>query len=206
MDNETLLYTVLFAFLLIMAAFVLYRVMGLQANKRDEGVDLTVRRTAKPRYQLSTGTVYMLGASGMQDGLRVFRTGMSRGDAGLYVSRTFPDMARKRNRLGDTRCLWLSRDEKKGGTTPTALGPLLEEIEEFFEGSSRPFVFIADIDYLAEENDFERFFGFIKGLREVAESGGGKVLVVGTLNTLRKKEREQTHREVRQLGSGAPSK
>ncbi len=199
MDDLTLLYTLMFAALLLMVAYVLFRAMRLPRKGKDDGIDLAVRKKPKPRYQFRTGGTYLLGTGDLREGLKAFKGQLSSGDQGLYISRTYPDMACKRHRLGDTRCIWLSRDETKGGTNPTKLGPLLEEIEEFIESSSRPFVFIADMDYLVEENDFRRFFSFVKGLREVAESGAGKVLVRGRLIGLRKQEREQVHREIKVL-------
>lgn len=199
MDDLTLLYTVMFAALLLLVAYVLYRAMRLSCRERDDGVDLAVRKVPRPRYQFRTGGTYLLDSGDAQEGLKAFKGQLSAGDQGLFISRTYPEMACKRHRLGDTRCVWLSRNEEKGGTNPTKLGPLLEEIEEFIEGNSRPFVFIADLDYLVEENDFKRFFSFVKGLREVAETGAGRVLVSGRLLGLRKQEREQVHREIKVL-------
>jgi hypothetical protein len=203
MNDQTLLFTLMFAAVLVLVAIILYRLLRVAGRTREEGkVDLAVRRSPSPRYQLSSGAVYLLGSRDVSEGVAVFKGRLSRGDTGLLVSRTFPDLAVRKYRLGDTRCVWLSRDEKKGGVNPTALGPLLEEIEEFVEASPKPVVLVSDIDYLLEENDFKRFFRFVKGLREVAESGTGRIVIAGTLKGLEGDEKTRLLREVRELGGG----
>lgn len=204
MNDQVMLFTVMFAAVILLVVVVLMRLLRVWGKTRNEKrVDLTVKRSPSPKFQLRPGGLYFLRSPDLNAGAQALRGHISKDGTGLFVSRTFPRKAREKYHLGGTKCVWLSRETGRGGTNPTSLGPLLEELEEFLRENPGAMVLVGDLDYLVEENEFKRFLRFIKGLREVAESGAGRVLVTGSLKDLKVDERNAFLREVRKVGKGS---
>jgi hypothetical protein len=146
----------------------------------------TLRSEAESK--LKPGKSYLIVSDNYEKVLKVFTDAVTRGMQGLFVSRIYPDTARKKYGLEEVSILWLSTIEKEYSVDPKDLDKIAYTIKEFLRKAKESIVFLDGIEFLILHNDFHSVVITLRSLRKVGADFGSRVIFYVKPKTLPEEE------------------
>ncbi len=131
--------------------------------------EVKIKKIPSPKYKLMVGGTYLVlehSAKEVGDGFKIFKDILRTSAPGIVITRTIPDKIEKKYNLGNTPIIWLTRSKKKNTITPTNLGNIVDEVNEFITQNQNAIVMFDGLEYLIVHNDFDRVLKFLHSLKD----------------------------------------
>jgi multisubunit Na+/H+ antiporter MnhC subunit len=182
-----------FADICIAYAILKYRLMIAYptAEEMEESV---------PKYCLEKGKAYLVEERKPEKSYEIFVDLVRHGAYGLCITRTFPEMVRKKYLLEKTPFLWLSNIESGDGIDPQDLGKMKHIITEFMSASHDTVILLDGLEYLLVEVGFERLIKALHGIVDIAVTHGGMLIVSLDPEAFNNQEISFVKRELEEIG------
>jgi len=182
----------------------LERVLGKKLSL--ESVQTVQAPPPQQPIQLTAGWSYVIKEERPERSFGIF-TGLTTGGArGLCISRTHPDVLRKKYNF-EAAALWLTKTETS--PTPEVKGPeyvspnnlarLASAIREFLSKGENGAVIIEGLEYLTTQNDFKSVLKFIQLINEQVVLDKGYLLIPVDEGTMDTKDFSLIEREMSQV-------
>jgi CheY-like chemotaxis protein len=118
------------------------------------------------KYPLEAMHCYLIKEKKPAHSFEVFKELVTHGYQGLCISRTHPELIRKRYGLKRTPVLWLSTSEYEHAVSPTNRAHLFGVIDAFIEKSAKSVILLDGLEYLISKNSYEKILDFVEDLTE----------------------------------------
>jgi hypothetical protein len=136
---------------------------------------------SKQRYQLATGTSYLIAGSAQHSSLRgveVFTDLVTHGVMGFCATRDYPQRLRQKYGLMKTPMVWLTQEKAvEDGIHPADLAELSHMIKDFISRGGDTVVLLDGLEYLILHNSFEDILKVVQGLNDVVVQHESRLLV-----------------------------
>ncbi len=133
---------------------------------REKSLEMSSRRGLRDvELELDEGESYLVEEQSRDFSHGIFVAYLSKGYAGLAISRTNPRMLKRSYNEIDADLVWLTDHESETERTiPPSLEKIVVVVEEFMEDHEKAVVLIDDLQYLISSNSFEGALRFIRSL------------------------------------------
>jgi uncharacterized protein DUF835 len=122
---------------------------------------------AETPVELSEGTTYLVRGKAIETSYRLFQFLVEHGNAGLCVSRIFPDRVKERYGISETPVWWISHSPGDEHVNPTAIGTIASLIEGFIaKQEGRSVILLDGLEFIAANVGFEKALFFLEHLTE----------------------------------------
>ncbi|UCD92994.1 MAG: DUF835 domain-containing protein [Methanobacteriota archaeon] len=170
---------------------VLLAIMILLWLKRRKKEEEPSDEVSEPfEFEPQEGMGYIFVNNGRDRSYETLISEIEKGSSGLCFTRTFPPMLKKQYQLKDTKILWLSRDEEKGGFIPTNLGAISNVVEKFLKENkeNRTVVVIDGLEYLMAQNGFSKVLKLVHNLKDMVGVSSGSLFIPFNLKSVEERQ------------------
>jgi len=164
-----------------------------------------VRASAKMQIDLRPGWSYVLNEVRPDRSFALFSGLLSKGNKGLCISRTHPDVLRQKYGF-DADIVWLTKTEtapSKGVgaefVSPNNLARLASHVREFLSRTKNGAVIIEGLEYLTTQNDFRSVLKFVQLINEQVVLDKGYLIMPVDGATMDAREFSLIEREMSQV-------
>jgi len=151
-------------------------------------IDFEKDKFSQADIMLKPKNVYLIKEDDENHAHELFISSLNSGFAGLGIVREDPRKLKKKYNLQKTSFIWLTNNKIEGVPCETNIDSLLKLITEFVKKSTKSAILIDRLDYIINENKFDKIIKKIHELNDLATSH--ECIVILSLNPELVKENE----------------
>lgn len=131
----------------------------------------------KKVYDLEKGVSYLIKEERNEKSVKVFVDQVRSGKHGLYVTRSNPEIIRRRTNLLKTPMIWLTEVSGENNIDPSRIEELSYAITNFLDSAEGGVVLLEGIPYLVSFSDFNLVLRLIRTLKDTVSTKGATFIV-----------------------------
>ena len=164
-------------FLISILELIVILVISFIFRRRKQGSPSSRIVPMVPKINMEPGTSYLLPSDRPDPAFRLLTRELKKGSSAMVITRLHPEEVRARFKIGPTPVHWLSRAFTKDSLSPTNLGAIADEVENFVAKLKSPIILLDGIEYLIVQNDLQKVVRFVSTVRDAIAMHKAKMLI-----------------------------
>ncbi|MBS3112520.1 DUF835 domain-containing protein [Candidatus Woesearchaeota archaeon] len=133
--------------------------------------------STKCKYNLELGQSYILKDKHKSMHRSIYKDAIENGRNGLYITRTNPNLIKRKLKLKNTLLLWLTEIETSNAINPMDIEELSYIIKKFLQKTKNAIISLEGVEYLINILPYKTILHFFQDLRdEVASTNSNLIL------------------------------